>query len=146
MSDTTIILALAALAVVAVGLAALATQGAANFETAKAAHKTAQVAKVASVGQTITTLLVAGLAVLLVAVLAVAGYLWVRWRLSERARRRDALPRWEPGPNALWGRRDRRRLPSSPVIYVIPQERQGGDLAYLGDLPDWEGDEWEVIQ
>jgi hypothetical protein len=157
------VLALAGIVAVVVVALAILTQGAANFQTAKAAQDAAQAAqdaaqavKVSSVGQTlaigaIAALVVGGLVVALIGTLGVAGYCALRWRLAERQRlQRPDLSGWLPGPGALWGRRQPRRLTERatsgclpPVVYIVqddlPQAVGGWGF---DEVEEWTNDGW----
>jgi hypothetical protein len=89
----------------------------AMWSQAQATRATAQAAEEAVEAVALESVLVVVLAILLVivAVLAIvaAVYFWLRARQADRRAESVRRGNWEPGPNALWGRRDGRL--SAPV-------------------------------
>jgi len=99
------------------GLATAFVLGRAMWSQAQATRAAAQAAEKAVETVALESVLVTVLAILLVvvAVLAIVAvvYFWLRAKQAERRAESVRRGNWEPGPNALWGRRDGR--PSAPV-------------------------------
>jgi len=138
------LLVAAILTIVLVGLLALLTQASANRQTAQAAIEAAEAAKAANVGLSLSTLIIGGLVIILLAVTIGAGYLWVRLQLG-KSRHQAQRGRWQPGPNALWGRQSqglgRYEQPSLstpaqqlPIYYLVEDDVEPIES---GDFGEW---------
>ncbi len=101
-----VVLALAALVVVGMGAYALVSQGRANERMAAAAAAASAGQTAGNIAVVVLSLLLAGTVILSLAALAAAAYFRFRLRAS---RELTTTGRWQPGPNALWGRAQPRR-------------------------------------
>lgn len=107
---------------------ALLTQASANRQIAEAAKTT-------SLGLSLSLLIIGALVIALLAALGVVGYLWLRLRLTER----HPHDTWQPGPNALWRRKQTPLPPAAqppPVVYLV--EPQPTEAVQEG----WGFEEW----